>query len=649
MKNLKYILLLIGFGIMATIGYAEKRSLIIAVGDYPEAGGWPDIASANDVPYVSKSLQQLGFKKANIRILKDQQATKKGILSAFELLLKQVRTGDYIYLHFSGHGQQVPDDNGDEVDQLDEAIVPYDSHLKYKAGINEGQFLIRDDELRGWLKQLRLKAGPKGQVIWVVDACHSGTGTRGLGAYRGSDIVLAPPSFYLNKKVGQVKEKSFEPLKENSPQLAPLASFFGASPNQLNFETVDFQGEAVGSLTYAMSQVLANMKRVYTFKEVYDRVALKMKVIAPRQSPVWEGEGNLQILGGSLQNQAIIHNVLKVVDPQTITADIGNLHNVFEGTTVEILAMNNKIQATGLVTRAGLSQSEIKIDGFLLQHKNIQYRVRIKQLANPPIYCLLASRIPPNSRWYALSREILKNNFIQLHNRNPELVLSTHQGDGAIQLATRTGEIIYNSKSGNIEKHQFELKGIIKRFTQAKYLKGYQLKSPNLNLSLEVLHIPCQTKDVRQVRPFPSNPPVVKLGNCIKLRITNRGRTTAYFSVLDIQPDHKINMLIPAIHLGYSASDYYLKPGESFTTEFNIRLVEPIGEEVLKLVSSSKPIDLPTIMETRGMSVQDKDKAHPFAQLMAHTFQQGGSRGNSPLQSTLDDISVATYFFRIVP
>ena len=94
MKNLKHLLLLISLGILMVSGYAEKRSLIISIGDYPKAGGWPDIASANDIPYVVKSLEHLGFTKSNIRILQDQQATKKEILSAFEQLLQQVKSGD---------------------------------------------------------------------------------------------------------------------------------------------------------------------------------------------------------------------------------------------------------------------------------------------------------------------------------------------------------------------------------------------------------------------------------------------------------------------------------------------------------------------------------------------------------------------------
>ena len=38
-----------------------------------------------------------------------------------------------------------------------------------------------DDELNGALTDVRKKLGPNGHLIVLLDACHSGTGTRGSG------------------------------------------------------------------------------------------------------------------------------------------------------------------------------------------------------------------------------------------------------------------------------------------------------------------------------------------------------------------------------------------------------------------------------------------------------------------------------------
>ena len=54
--------------------------------------------------------------------------------------------GEVIVVHFSGHGQQIADDNHDEADRLDETVVPYDAPSRWTTGYT-GERHIRDDEL----------------------------------------------------------------------------------------------------------------------------------------------------------------------------------------------------------------------------------------------------------------------------------------------------------------------------------------------------------------------------------------------------------------------------------------------------------------------------------------------------------------------
>ena len=192
MKKLSIIcfLILFTFGIQA-----EKHALIIAVGDYPIDGGWPSISSKNDISHIENALKILGFDPANISKVIDGEATREGILKAFEALTKKIKPGDNIFIHFSGHGQQVMDNNGDEIDQLDEAIVPYNSPVDYVEGFNEGQYLIRDDLISSLTNKIRQKCTATGQLILILDSCHSGTGTRGFGKSRGTTKLMAPSNF----------------------------------------------------------------------------------------------------------------------------------------------------------------------------------------------------------------------------------------------------------------------------------------------------------------------------------------------------------------------------------------------------------------------------------------------------------------------
>ena len=115
----------------------------------------------------------------DITVLVNGQATKAAIRDAFSGLLAVVAPGDVVYVHFSGHGQQVVDTDGDEEDGLDEAFVPIDAGRKYVKGVYEGENHILDDELNLWLAELKGAVGRAGRVMFVMDACHSGDSTRG--------------------------------------------------------------------------------------------------------------------------------------------------------------------------------------------------------------------------------------------------------------------------------------------------------------------------------------------------------------------------------------------------------------------------------------------------------------------------------------
>lgn len=99
---------------------AEKHALIIALSSYNKETGWNSISSANDVKIIKEALIIKGFSEKNIYVYIDG-LTKEGILNAIQSdLINKVKKGDVVYFHFSGHGQQIADDNGDELDGLDE-------------------------------------------------------------------------------------------------------------------------------------------------------------------------------------------------------------------------------------------------------------------------------------------------------------------------------------------------------------------------------------------------------------------------------------------------------------------------------------------------------------------------------------------------
>jgi secreted trypsin-like serine protease len=132
--------------------------------------------SVNDVRNMRALLiDTLRYQPEQIVTLLDAQATRANILKTFDdWLIRDSAPGARVFFFMSSHGAQVPDLNGDEKDGLDETLVPYDTRLETQNGQKVLRNQIIDDEIDALLKRIADR-----KVTIVIDACHSGTGTRG--------------------------------------------------------------------------------------------------------------------------------------------------------------------------------------------------------------------------------------------------------------------------------------------------------------------------------------------------------------------------------------------------------------------------------------------------------------------------------------
>ncbi|EKM58131.1 uncharacterized protein PHACADRAFT_206968 [Phanerochaete carnosa HHB-10118-sp] len=95
--------------------------------------------------------------------------------------------GDHLVFHFSGHGSQKPDLNGDEADKMDEAIWPADVTLNEDGDADN---VIIDDDI----KSILVDNVPDGaSLVIILDCCHSGTGAGNYTDPDGQDDGQAHP------------------------------------------------------------------------------------------------------------------------------------------------------------------------------------------------------------------------------------------------------------------------------------------------------------------------------------------------------------------------------------------------------------------------------------------------------------------------
>ena len=236
---------------------------------------WTSIHGDRDVALMRPVLQRCGFK--DIQVLINHNATKKAIVEAFVRLEKSCKSGDWVYVHFSGHGQLMSDREGDEKDGWDECWIPYDAYMCYGTN-DDGRFHLTDDEVNRMLMSVRLKVGSQGKILVVVDACHSGDSTRGGEdeVYRGvSDKFLLP------------QKKPIIFVRRNEEHWLTLSA---CRDYQRNAELKTSQGY-YGKLTVALCQILREQKPM-TNSLLYKRIVsfFNQHRGALPQTPVLSGD-----------------------------------------------------------------------------------------------------------------------------------------------------------------------------------------------------------------------------------------------------------------------------------------------------------------------------------------------------------------------
>lgn len=273
---MKRIITIVIIGLLVCQGVVfgqSKRALVVGLGKQ-EDPRWGKINGDKDVPYVQEMLKNAGYKE--IRTLINGQATKARIVAAFASLTNRCKAGDMVYIHFSGHGQQVTDVNGDEKsDSMDESWIPYDAYLSYGKK-DKGEKHLLDDELNVLLTAIKNKIGDKGKMLVVVDACHSGDSSRG----DEDDEEVVTRGVWNDFVIPHKKKGKSKKAPERWLTLSACQDF------QLNQEIKNPQ---VGKLTYALYMMA--QKRSFDFKDI-EAFMDQYRARLP-QNPVLTGETTL--------------------------------------------------------------------------------------------------------------------------------------------------------------------------------------------------------------------------------------------------------------------------------------------------------------------------------------------------------------------
>ncbi len=272
MRIIRLALVLAGALAAAGAQAAGRRALLVGIGRYPEAvssgarGGWRSLGGArNDVAAVRDLLiARYGFRREDLTILQDGEATREAILAAFRrLLVSPAAPGDVALFYYAGHGSWMRNSLSREPDRRDETIVPFD-------GAD-----IRDKELA----RLMAEAAARGLTLTAVfDSCHSGSISRGISVARG--IRAAPPALDRDAR---------DPAPAPTPSQSGVLVLSASQDGEGAAEVLDRNGVTHGAFTAAFLEVLRTSSPAATAETVFLRIRGLLRGGGVAQEPVLDG------------------------------------------------------------------------------------------------------------------------------------------------------------------------------------------------------------------------------------------------------------------------------------------------------------------------------------------------------------------------
>jgi len=206
----------------------------------------------NDANSIKDYLTSKGINNINfITDLTNKPANKSNILTALTNILQQARSGDSIFLFYSGHGSYTLDRNGDETTGYDQLIVPCDFNM------------IVDDELKNII-QTNLKKDVT--LFAMFDSCFSGT--------------------VLDLKYQYMDSLNYDNYSENNKQLETnghVLMISGCTDYQTSEESV-FNNKNGGALTWSFLESL-KVNTNGTWRELIKKMRDNLKTNGFSQIP----------------------------------------------------------------------------------------------------------------------------------------------------------------------------------------------------------------------------------------------------------------------------------------------------------------------------------------------------------------------------
>ena len=259
----------------------------------------------NDIINIKNMLiDAYDYTNSNIIVLRDDKPnllpTRANIINNLNNVINESANYEELWIHYSGHGSQYVDDNFDEIDGKDEAIVPCDFQT-------EG--FITDDVIFNIIKNSKCK------TIIVMDCCNSGS------------VCDLQWSFENN-------EKTFDKHMNINREITNPNIFMisGCKDDEYSNDIYDYEtNESCGALTSTFIKCLRNSNHNIGLFTLYDNICNELIEMGfPNQLPILSSSTEYpehtfqkQVIAKPITENAIIHQSIPLTKFEQIHQTLG--------------------------------------------------------------------------------------------------------------------------------------------------------------------------------------------------------------------------------------------------------------------------------------------------------------------------------------
>ncbi len=648
--------------------FPVKHAFVVAISNYSPSSGFRHIDADNDLRIIMKLLRQQGF--TDTIVLANGQATKEGFILSFKKLRSNVHPGDIVFIHFSTHGQQIEDLNGDETDGLDEAIALYDSQT---TGSNDykGQNHLIDDDFGIMIEQLRTDLGKEGDLLVMIDACHSGSMSRGLDTaiIRGGypPIMLTPQETGIKTRGGNSSIRLTSGKKNEVPEtksvgmfsrvnqsktedLANYNIFSACEDNEISSEYY-YNHNYFGPLTWAfLNAMLNNNSDNYTYTKLFHDIQFEMismfEHYMTKQSPTMEtaetGGADKIIFGGKAVKQQHFFTIDKFLGPDKLIIGGGNISGIFDSTTVLVYPSGTLDPrkagppvVRGIIIQSGYMESTVQLNSSLNIDKPGDYWIFIddRKLSGYRVRLNLGNFIDADLKKQVLA-ELRDCKYVEITTDTPSYILEQKKNTkNELMLEHARSRKLYkeNILPGNLGKTMLNL-------AQVQFLKGLQVSTPGIDMDISFMppdtsrFLKSKFIDIKTMR----NTLREGIDTAI-LWIVNTGKKSFYFNIIDIDPEDNFNVILP--NTDKAISECFLRPGQTFHARNTFK--KPYGIETLKIIASEKKFDLRPV-------INNMDKTRSVLGDLENLFNSAYQMRGAPSMPESEELATFNFFFDII-